>query len=199
MFIDGNTTLSKGNKILTIPKLYPRYSIHFDLWKNAKETGGVLKSVIRLTNTDTDTGKFGDHLPALQMRRHLLGIKLFGAISTRQRYIGSANIKGLISPSVWVPIQIRQDIDFDEGVFKIWCYIDGYLKIHEQIDRLPPLENITVYAGDNFMDPLDAEIRNLVVNTGKKKSFDVNLEIFDFRNSNSSFIYLNFRTTDFSL
>ena len=171
MFIDGNTTLSKGNAILTIPKLYPKYNITFDLWKNAKETGGVLKSVIRLTNTNTDTGNFGDHLPALQMRRHLLGIKLFGARSTTQIYQGPAKIKGLISPAEWVPIQIRQDID--GGVFKIMCYIDGQLKINEEIDRLPPLENVTVYAGDNFMDPLDAQIRDLIVETGKKKPFDV--------------------------
>ena len=171
LFIDGNTTLSKGNEILKIPKLYPKFNITFELWKNGAETGGMLRSVLRLTNTNTETGNFGDHLPAFQVRRHLLGIKLLGARSTSQNYGGTANIKDLIAPATWVPIQIRQDID--AGVFKIMCHIDGNLKIDAQIDRLPPLENVTVFAGDNFMDPLDAQIKDLIIETGEKKLFYV--------------------------
>ena len=160
---------------MTIPKLYPTFEITFELYANKDPNGDKdFGSILRLTNTDQNSGNYGDHQPALRSWKNL---KRFQYKFTRgvpktwhQDVFGGVDV---FLPSTWTPVRIKQGIDGD--TMKISFEVDGTYswKNEEPVDVLPVLENVIVYAGDDFNDPLDGKIRNLTIVTGKRNLCEI--------------------------
>ena len=160
---------------MTIPKLYPTFEITFELYANTKIQGDQSwASILRLTNTDQDSGNYGDHQPALMSWKNLKKIRYkFNTGHPKQWHQDVFKQADIFLPSTWTPVRVKQGIDGD--IMKISFEVDGTNTWTDEdpIDLLPVLENVHVYAGDDFLDPLDGKIRNLTIVTGKKNLREV--------------------------
>ena len=155
---------------MTIPKLYPTFEITFSLYANTQINGDTnYGSILRLTNTNQDSGNYGDHQPALMSWKSLRRFRYkFNWGHPKEWHQDVFEGADIFLPSTWTPVRIKQGIDGD--IMKLSFEVDGTKTWTDEdpVDLLPVLENVNVYAGDDFNDPLDGKIRNLTIVTGKK-------------------------------
>ena len=164
MEITDNTTVD------TITTLHETWVVSFQFYIALFETG--FKSLLRLTNTDTNQGNPGDRILAIFMdsEDQLLNVVYERGDTRDTWYIHPDKL----SARTWYNLTVRQD--FDRGEFLVRIFIDG-----EMVEENPNQKhtarkytNVTVYAGDMHYPPsilgwMDA----LNVTTGKSDTTQV--------------------------
>ena len=146
----------RPKQILTLQKLHKTFDIWFDFYQKVYDANNY-RSVFRLTTTTQHRfGKLGCRLPVLLTQP---GNKLYIG------YTFKTNIEYQSKPSNkvghWIRINIRQKLTNGKYMFEI--FIDG--KLIDQKENTDPQEfdNVMVFTGDEFFDPVNGRYNNFKI------------------------------------
>lgn len=132
----------------TIPILYETWEVSLQLYIALFETG--IKSILRLTNTDTDWGNTGDRLLAVFMDSEVQQLDIFYQVRDKSFRYKHTN---QLSANTWYNLTMRQD--FDRGEFIIRIFIDGDMIYEDPVYQYlaTTYADVKVYAGDMHFPP----------------------------------------------
>ena len=148
---------------MNIPTLYEEYKIDFKLTLTERVTGSGVNTIIRLTNTKSDTNNPGDGVPVFQIKKMK---KVY--LKTRNNvneYSVEKNHK--LIKNVKKSFQIKQDIA--NGGFNLVLTEDDTTVFNEMfVDDYPNEHtNINVYVTDTFSTAVPAVMEDLVITTSE--------------------------------
>ena len=127
--------------------MYETWVASFQFYISLFETG--LKSILRITNTDADSGNTGDRILIVLMDGENQQLKVHYELRDATVQYTYPN---QTSANTWYNLTVRQDFDRGEFLFRI--FINGEM-VHENPIRIhnPTYTNVSVYAGDMFYTP----------------------------------------------
>ena len=172
LFLDRGTRITHNTTIRTIPTLLETWEVSLQFYITLFETGG-LKNILRLTNTDTNSGNLGDRILAIWMRAESKQLHVYSEISHPPHnppdlYIINQFIHtDPLSANTWYNLTVRQF--FDRGEFLLRVFLNEE-QIHERLVRYTPktYTNVTVYVSDQFNPPaIMGWVDNLTITTGR--------------------------------
>ena len=148
---------------MNIPTLYEKYKIDFKLTLTERVTGSGENTIIRLTNTNSDTNNPGDGVPVFQIKKMK---KVY--LKTRNNvneYSVEKNHK--LIKNVKKSFQIKQDIA--NGGFNLVLTEDDTTVFNEMfVDDYPNEHtNVNVYVTDTFSTAVPAVMEDLVITTSE--------------------------------
>ena len=152
--------MARNNLIKTIPTLYKQWSISFDILPLGTASKAVeFTNIIRL-GIGGDTEVYGDRSPAIFFAPGTTALHVTSGIN------GTVNVGQDIPPipvNEWTPIQVSQAKLADSYKYRI--HINGTLVYETTNTDAREFENVTLYASDDFYEPANARIRNIVLDS----------------------------------
>ena len=164
-FIGRGTKIADNATERTILAFRETWEVSLQFYISLFETGSF-KNILRLTNTNTDSGNVGDRIFAICVHNVNQQLRF-----SYDRTEGFANYlhAGKILANTWYNLRATQE--FDRGEFMLRIFLNETM-IHERALKYTPTlyDNVTVYMGDQFSPPpILGYVDQLNITTGKLK------------------------------
>ena len=152
----------------TIPFLYEEFDINFELYITKPTSTALYHNVIRLTNTQSNQGSFGDRIVVFEVMGDLSKVNFISDAKPKRSQ--SVTHTATIPSERWVPIRIQQALL--DGRFKIIFYFDSTPVGELLMDRPDVYNETKIFASETFRGRMPGFIKNLKLSTGKIKHID---------------------------
>ena len=150
--------MKRNQQVGFLPVLKKEWKLTFAI----KPTGPLLtgwNSILRATSTSGNVGRMGDRLPAILFHSN----KNNFAMGIHHALSGNANYhfwSSGISKSNWTTVELKQE--FVNGKYMFSVLINNVLEKSEENTKPQTFHDVKIFAGDNFYQPANAEIKHLV-------------------------------------
>ena len=148
--------------------MFQTWEISLQLYISLFETGG-LRSILRLSNTDTDSNNIGDRIFAVFLHEETQELRFYYDVKDEPVLFAFYGHVDKISANTWYTLRVEQV--FDRGEFMLRIFLDGEM-IKERALKYTPTtyDNVVVYMGDQFYpSPISGYVDQLNIKTGRSK------------------------------